>query len=383
MKNKKLLMIPGPTPVVRRIQDQMARETVAFKDPEFVEDFKELIGDLKDLWKSSGEVFVVAGTGTMAMEMAIANSTKAGDRVLVVTHGYFGDRYTEICERKGLKVDVLSSEWGQIVPVKDIEEKLSTNDYKAVTVTHVDTSTGVCAPIQEIGDMMKNYPDTLYIVDGVCATAGELENMEEMNIDLLLTGSQKAFGVAPGMAIVWANDKAMERRKDLGTIPEYYIDFDKWLPIMQDPSKYFATPAINMIWAMKEAVEIIKEEGMENRYQRHHKNALALQKALESLGFKILAKKHCRAITLSNVIYPEGVEDAEFRSILAEEGMVVAGGLGPYADKMFRLGHMGNIDTHDMVSVLATIERALDRVGYPVEFGKSVGTYLSAVKGGK
>ncbi len=380
MKNKKLLMIPGPTPVARSIQDQMARETVAFGDPEFVGDFKGLIGDLKDLWKSSGEVFVVAGTGTMAMEMAIANSMKSKDRVLIISHGYFGDRYTEICERKGLKVDVLKSEWGQVVPVKEIEEKLEKNDYQAVTVTHVDTATGVCAPVEEIGKLMAKYPNTLYIVDGVCATAGEFENMEEMNIDLLLTGSQKAFGVAPGIAIVWANSKAMDRRKTLGTIPEYYIDFEKWLPIMHDPSKYFATPAINMIWALKEAVAIIKEEGMKNRYQRHQRNARGLQKALEVLGFSLLAEKECRAVTLSNVIYPDGVKDADFRKILSEEGVMVAGGLGDYAGKMFRLGHMGNIDTHDMVSVLAAIERTLDRIGYPVEFGSSVGTYLSAVK---
>ena len=125
MQNKKLVMIPGPTPVVRSVLDQMGRETVAFGDPTFIKDFKELIEELKALWKTEGEVFVVAGTGTMAMEMAIANSTKKGDNVLVVSHGYFGDRFIDLCERKGLNVDVLSSEWGEIVPVNEIEEKLS------------------------------------------------------------------------------------------------------------------------------------------------------------------------------------------------------------------------------------------------------------------
>lgn len=382
MKKRKLLMIPGPTPVVRRIQDQMARETVAFGDPAFVRDYKELIDDLKTLWQTTGEVFVVAGTGTMAMEMAIANSTKAGDPVLVVSHGYFGDRFVELCQRKSLEVDVLASEWGTIVPVEQIEKKLSEKRYKAVTVSHVDTSTGVCAPVADIGRMMKKFPDTLYIVDGVCATAGEPEYVDDMNIDLLLTGSQKAFGVAPGMAIVWASEKAMERRSSLGTIPEYYIDFDKWLPVMHDPSKYFATPAVNMVWAMKESVEIIKEEGLENRYARHRKVAAAMQKALESLGFIILAEESCRAVTLSNLIYPEGIDDAQFRGVLAEEGMMVAGGLGAYAGKMFRLGHMGNIDTHDLVSVISVIERALKRVGHHVELGKGVGVLISELMAG-
>lgn len=373
MKTRKLVMIPGPTPVVRSIQDQMGRETVAFGDPAFVKDFKELLEDLKILFKCSGEVFVVAGTGTMGMEMAIANTTKRGDNILIVSHGYFGDRFIELCKRKGLNADILSSEWGEIVPIEKIEEKLKEKKYAAVTVTHVDTSTGVCAPVAEIGKIVKKYPDTVYIVDGVCATAGEPEYVDDMGIDILLTGSQKAFGVAPGLTMLWASNKAMERRKSLGEISEYYIDFDKWLPIMKDPSKYYATPAVNMIWALKESVRIIKEEGIENRYERHKKVAKAMRNALEGLGFKILAKEGHRAVTLSNLIYPEGIDDAKFRGLLAEEGIAVAGGLGAYAGKMFRLGHMGNIDKHDLVSVIATIERALYRAGVAVEFGKGVG----------
>lgn len=365
-------MIPGPTPVVRRIQDQMGRETLAFGDPVFVQDFKELLTDLKELWDTRGEVFVVAGTGTMAMEMGIANTLKAGDNLLIVSNGFFGDRFIDLAERKGINVDVISAEWGQIVPVEEIEAKLKEKDYQGITVTHVDTSTGVCAPIGEIGQMLKKFPDIIYIVDGVCSTAAVPEYIDEMNIDILLTGTQKAFGVAPGLAIVWASEKAMVRRKGLGRIPEYYIDFDKWLPIMQDTSKYFATPAVNMIWALKESVAIIKEEGIENRYERHRKNARAIQEALEALGFTLLANKDYRAVTLSNVIYPEGIDDVEFRKVLAEEGAVVAGGLGAYAGKMFRLGHMGNIDIHDLVGVITAIERTLYRLGRKDKLGVGV-----------
>lgn len=373
MKNRRLVMIPGPTPVVRSIQDQMGRETVAFGDPGFVKDFKELLVDLKELWKSSGEVFVVAGTGTMGMEMAIANVLKAGDNLLIVSHGYFGDRFIELTERKGINVDIISAEWGQIVPVEEIEKKLSEKHYHAVTVTHVDTSTGVCAPVAEVGEMMKKFPETIYIVDGVCATAGEREYVDEMNIDVLLTGSQKAFGVAPGLEMVWASEKAMARRKEIGTIPEYYIDFEKWLPVMHDTSKYYATPAVNMVWALKESIRLIKEEGIEERYDRHIKVAKAMQAALEEMGFNILANKDYRAVTLSNVLYPEGIDDLKFRTILAEEGSQVAGGLGAYAGKMFRIGHMGNIDMHDLVGAISGIERTLYRMGVDV-LGKGVAT---------
>ncbi|WP_458861774.1 pyridoxal-phosphate-dependent aminotransferase family protein [Acidaminobacterium chupaoyuni] len=376
MKEKTLVMIPGPTPVARSIQDQMGREIQAFGDPRFVKDFKGVIDDLGELFGCDGKTFVIAGTGTLAMEMAISNTTKRGDNILIVSHGYFGDRFTDLCTHKGLNIDVLSSEWGQIVPVAEIEAKLKTKHYAAITVTHVDTATGVVAPIAEIGEMLKQFPDTVYIVDGVAATAGEYENLKEMNIDILFTASQKAFGVCPGLFLLWASKKAMDRRASLGMIPEYYVDFDKWVPIMDDTSKYFATPAINLVWAMQESVRMIKEEGMKPRYERHLKNARAMQKALEALGFRILAEEGHRAVTLSNLIYPDGINDAQFRSTLLDEGIVVAGGLAAYAGKMFRLGHMGNIDINDEVTVLGVIERALNRCGHAVPYGKSVGVYL-------
>lgn len=363
MKNKKLVMIPGPTPVVRSIQDQMGRDTVAFGDPAFVQDFKDLLKDLKEMWQTDGEVFVVAGTGTMGMEMAIANTLKKGDNLLIVSHGFFGDRFIELAERKGINVDVIQSEWGKVFTPEEVDEALSKKDYQAVTVTHVDTSTAALAPIKEIGEVMKKYPDTIYIVDGVAATGGEESYVNPMNIDILLTGSQKAFGVAPGLMMLWASKKAMDRRASLGTIPEYYIDFDKWLPIMHDPSKYYATPAVNMVWALKESVSIMKEEGLKERYERHVKTAEAMQKAFEAMGFKILADESCRAHTLSCVLYPEGIDDAEFRKIIAEEGAIVAGGLGAYAGKLFRMGHMGNVDNVDLVSALASVERTLYRLG--------------------
>ncbi len=377
---QKLVAIPGPTPVVRSIQNEMGREIVAFGDPNFIKDYKELLNDMMELWDATGQVFVIAGTGTMSMEMAIANTMRSGDNILIVSHGFFGNRFIEICERRGINVDVIQSEWGQIIPVSDIEKKLSEKHYHAMTVTHVDTSTGVAAPVAEIGEMMKKFPETLYIVDGVCATAGEPEKLNAMNIDVLLTGSQKAFGVCPGLAILWANEKALARRKSFGMIPDYYIDFEKWIPIMEDPSKYFATPAVNLIWALKESVNIIKKEGIENRYQRHIKYAKATQAALESLGFTILADKEHRAVTLSNVLYMDGINDVEFRKILAEEGAVVAGGLAAYAGKMFRFGHMGNIDEHYLVSVMGAIERTLIRCGIEIEVGKGVGTLLGNLR---
>ena len=375
MINRKIVMIPGPTPVVRSIQDQMARETCAFGDSEFVKDYKEVIDGVRNLFQCDGQAFVLAGSGTMVMEMAIANSAKRGDNILVVSHGFFGDRFLDAIKRKGINVDVMQSEWGKVFSAEEIDKKLSEKDYAAVTVTHVDTATGAKADIESIGQMMKKHPGTIYIVDGVAASAGIDERMTDMNIDIILTGSQKAFGVAPGIAILCANQKSLARRKELGeTIPEFYVDYEKWLPIMNDPSKYFGTPPINLVWAMKESLRIINEEGIQNRYARHIKNAKAMRSALTALGFKILAEEGHQAETLSNVLYMDGVDDVTFRNLVQEEGIIVAGGLAAYAGKMFRIGHMGNVDTHDLVSSVAAIERTLYRMGImkKEELGKGV-----------
>lgn len=375
IKTKKLVMIPGPTPVVRSIQDQMARETVAFGDADFVRDFSGVVKDLKAMWRCDGEVFVVAGSGTMGMEMAIANTTKRGENILICSNGYFGDRFVDMCERKGLNVDVLSAEWGKSVTAEMVEKKLAGKKYHAVTVTHVETSTGAEAPIAAIGEVMKKHPETIYIVDGVAASAGAEQYMDSMGIDIVLSCTQKVFGVAPGLTMVWASAKAMEKRKTLGAIPESYIDFDKWLPVMHDPSKYWGTPAINLVWALQESIRIMKEEGLEERYARHRRQAVMVDSAMEAIGFKVAAEKQFRAPTLSVYLYPEGsgIDDAKFRTVLAEEGAQTAGCLGGFAGKGFRMGHMGNIDKHTLVSAIGAVERACVKCGYNIEFGKALG----------
>ena len=380
MNKDVLVMIPGPTPVVESICQEMGRTVQAFGDPRFVADYKSLIDDLGALYNCSGVTFPLAGTGTLAMEMAIANTTKRGDNVLIVSNGFFGDRFIDICQRKGLNVDVLSAEWGTFVTPEEIDKKLSEKDYAAMTVTHVDTSTAVVAPIAEIGEVIKKYPNTVYILDGVAATAGEYADVDGMGIDVMFTASQKAFGVSPGMFILWAGQKALERRKTLGVIPEYFVDFDKWIPVMENPAKYFATPAVNLIWAMKESVRIIKEEGLKERAARHRKNADAIVKALESIGFKPLANADCRASTLTVAIYPEGVDDAKFRSTMYAEGVVCANALAAYFGKAFRLGHMGNITENQIVVGLSAVERSLKACGVEVEMGKAVGVYLSEIR---
>jgi len=383
IKTPKLLMIPGPTPVVRSIQDQMARETVAFGDAGFIADFKGLVADLKAMWRCDGEAFVVAGTGTMGMEMAVSNITKRGEKILICSHGFFGDRYIDICSRKGLEVDVLKAAWGSVYTPEQVDAELSKKNYSVLTVTHVDTSTGAVSPLKAICDMLKKkHPEVLLIVDAVAAAGGE-ESWSDWGIDVLFTCSQKAFGVAPGLMMLWASARAVEKRKAMGTIPESYFDFERWIPVMNDPSKYWGTPAVNMIWALKEGVRLMKEEGLEERYARHSKQAAIFVAAMEAIGFKTAAAKENRASTLSIFLYPEGagLDDLAFRTKLAEEGVQAAGCLGEFAGKGLRLGHMGNIDKHVLVGTIASVERACIKCGYGVAPGKGLAVLQAGLVG--
>ena len=381
MKNRKLLMIPGPTPVLRSIQDEMGRETVAFGDRGFVSDFQCLLEDLKNMWSCDGMAFVIAASGSFAMEMALVNTLKREDSLLIVSNGFFGDRFVEIAEKKGYDFDVLSAPWGEVVGAQEVADQLKKKKYAAVTVTHVDTSTGAVAPVREIGEVLQGYSDIIYIVDGVCSVAGEPVDMKKDHINVLFSGSQKAFGVAPGLALLWADRKSIERRKSIGEVMEYYADYQKWAPVMADTGKYFATPAINMIWAMKKAVEVIKEEGLDNRYERHRRNATAMRAALEAMGFSLLAGESCRAVTLSNALYPEGIEDGAFREELERQGVQVAGGLGAYAGKMFRLGHMGNVDEHELAATVCAIEKTLKTLSPSYVLGAGITAFLKKLCG--
>ncbi len=305
----------------------------------------------------------------------MANVTKRGDNILICTHGFFGDRFIDICARKGLNADTLKGEWGGVYTVEQLDAALSAKKYTAITVTHVDTSTGVVVPLKQICDMLKKkHPEVLLIVDAVAAAAGA-ESWMDWGIDVLFTCSQKAFGVAPGLAMLWASARAVAKRRSMETIPESYVDFEKWIPVMNDPSKYWGTPPVNMIWALKEGVRIIKEEGLEERYARHIRQAGYFVAALEALGFRPAAPKELRASTLTIFFYPEGsgLEDLAFRTKLAEEGVQSAGCLGVFAGKGFRLGHMGNIDKHTLVSAIAAVERACIKCGYKIEPGRALG----------
>ena len=383
MKNRKLLMIPGPIEVDPSVLRAMGEVTTSHVAPNFIECFGNSIELMRKIWQApNGQPFIIAGSGTLAMDMAVCNLIEPEENALVISTGYFGERYKNILTTYGAKVTVLQAEIGEIVPLEEIEKELSSKDYKLVTITHVDTSTGVLNDPQPIAEIAQKY-NTLTILDGVCATAGEISKQEEWGIDVVLTGSQKAIGVPPGLALFVVSEKAMNVWKNRKhPVQNYYGSFTNWLPIMKayeerKPS-YFGTPPVNLIRALEVSLNLINNEGIENRIATHLVYAKAFRKAIQKIGLELVPKKEDEAAnTMSAIYYPETIDGDTFRKNIGEYGVILAGGLhSEIKTKYFRVGHMGAITKSDIVATLSAIEFALAKQNYKFTLGESIGTFL-------
>lgn len=360
---EKLLLIPGPSPVHPRIIHSLAQPTVSHVGTEIVEELPKALGNLKKtVFCERGEAFIISGAGTLAMEMALLNTVAPEEKVLVVSQGYFGSRMAEICRSFGIGHRLLESPWGRAVAPDELESELAAENYHVVVSTHVDTASGACAPVRDYAAVLRNR-DVLFILDGVCATGGIEERMDEWGIDVILTAAQKCFGAPPGLALLVLSERAMEKRKGMKSIPAYYSDLLRWLPIMKEPSRYFSTPCVNEIRAFYESTLIILEEGIEQRFLRHERSARAIRAAFEALGLTLFTEKPFLADTLSVVHYPPGIDDKRFRSVYYQNGVVVAGGLADTAGRVFRMGHMGNLSSSQILFALDALEATLKACG--------------------
>jgi len=374
---RELLMIPGPTIVSPRVLRVLSKPVLSHVSDEFVGGYKEALQLQKKIFGTEGTPFMLAGSGTLGMEAAIANLLEKGERALCVENGFFGEKWEEIVEAHGGVVDRLRFNWGEPVDVKQVEEKLQEKEYKLFTVEHVDTSTGIANPIKEIGEIAKNT-DTLYVVDSVCGLGGMPLKMDEWHIDFALTGSQKALGAPPGISLFCLNEKAWKAVDKRTTEPgDYYVNLKRWRPIMENPKGYFATPATGLVLGMLEALRIIDEEGLENRWKRHEAYSKAFTAGISALGLENFPAKGHEAHTLTVPRIPEGWDDAKMRSIMRNKyGVIIAGGLGKLAGKTVRIGHMGNDTINDLVATLASMECSLAEMGLHDDLGKAVGAMM-------
>jgi aspartate aminotransferase-like enzyme len=371
---RELLMIPGPTIVSPRVLRKLVKPILSHVSNEFVDGYAEALKLQKKLFMTEGTPFMLSGSGTLGMEAAISNLMEKGDKVLCIENGFFGEKWEEIVETHGGIVERLRFEWGESVDIKQVEEKLSSNEYKLFTVEHVDTSTGIANPLKDIGDL-RNNTDSLYVVDSVCGFGGMPLKMDEWNIDYALTGSQKAIGAPPGISLFCLNEKAwsvIEKRK---TPPsDYYVNLRKWKPIMDHPKGYFATPATGLVLGMLEALRIIDEEGLEHRWKRHELYSNAFHAGIEALGLESFPAKGHNAHTLTVPNIPEGVDDAKMRALMYQKySVIIAGGLGKLGGKTVRIGHMGSDTINDVISTIAAMEMSLTEMGKHDQPGKAVG----------
>ncbi len=366
---EKLLMIPGPTMVPNTVLTSMANPIIGHRTKEYGELLEDTVEKMKKVFMTENDVYLITGSGTSAMDMAVSNTVDKGDKVLTITNGNFGERFCKIADVYGAEVIKLEDEWGDNAKPEQVKEILEENpDIKVVTVVHNETSTGVKNPIEEIGNIVKDY-DALYVVDTVSSLGGDYVNVDKFNIDICVTGSQKCIAAPPGMAAISVSEKAWDVINATET-KSFYLDIKAYKKRYDTKKETPYTPSVSLTYAMNEALELVLDEGLENRFKRHEKLAKATIAGLKAMGIELFAKEWARSVTVTSAKYPEGIVDSEFRGLLANKyGILVAGGQGQASGKIFRVGHMGEAREYHVLGTLAAIEMAFNELGLDVDGG--------------
>jgi len=388
MKDRTLLMIPGPIEFEPAVLQALGAPTTSHVSPDFIDAFGNTLERMRGVWRApSGQPFVIAGSGTLAMDIAGANLIEPGDRALVLSTGVFGDRFEDLLGRYGAEVTVLRFPIGETVDFERVRAELEACSYKLMTATHVDTSTAVRVDPRPFGRLGREY-GVLTILDGVCSIGGEELRQEEWGIDVAFTASQKAIGVPPGLALLVASETALDAwRRRTTPVANYYGDWGKWLPVMrayeERRAAYFGTPAVNHVVALGVSLERILAEGMDARERRHERLGRACRAACRALGLGAVPTSDAHAAnTLSAPRYPDGVDPPVFLKAARSAGAIFAGGLHPQiSGKYFRIGHMGATRGGDLLAAIGAIESGLKACGYAFEAGAGVAVAQAVLLG--
>jgi serine---pyruvate transaminase len=322
---------------------------------------------LKYLFQTEQEVLIFTATGTGAMEGTVANVLSAGDTALVVDGGKFGERWTELCNVYGVKVNRLPVEWGHAVDPQQVAKSLDADpDIKAVLVQANETSTGVQHPVKELAEVTRNRPGTILVVDAISALGGYELPMDEWGIDVLVAGSQKAMMLPPGLAFAALSGKAWEFVKK-STLPKYYFDFSKQLKSQGKNQTPYTSP-VSLTLGLQEVLAKIRKYGLERIFAHNRRLSAATKAAMAALGLSLYSKDY-PSVVLTAVEAPAGVDGQKVVSKLREQGIWIAGGQAQAKGKIFRIAHMGFIDTVDLLGTIGGLESVLSELGYQVEFG--------------
>lgn len=367
---KKRLFTPGPTPVPEQVMLAMAQPVIHHRHPEFEELFKRVNENLKYLFQTDQDVLTLSSSGTGAMEAAVCNLFSPGDRVITVNAGKFGERWGELCRAFGLEFIEIPVEWGRGVDPEIIEHHLLTMpDAKAIFLTHSETSTGALQNIREIARLVRTHTDALTIVDGITSVGAVELRMDEWDLDVVMTGSQKGLMVPPGLSFIALSDRAW-KRAELATLPKYYFDLLESRRALKTSETPW-TPAVTLVVGLDVALQMLRTEGIENVWSRHAILAEAVRTGCNALGLQLLASEPSNALTA--IWIPEMIDAKKLlRSVKTDHGITVAGGQGHLTGKIFRISHLGYYDRLDVVSVIAAIELSLAECGWTAQPGTGV-----------
>ena len=364
-----LLMIPGPTNVPPRIMKAMFKPMINHRDEEFRVLYRDILENLKYAFQTKNDVFPLTCSGTGGVEFAVGNLIGKGDKVIVPVNGLFSERLKEeIIRFGGVPIEV-RSEWGSVCSIEEIKTVLETEkDVKAIALVYNETSTGATLrDLPEIGKLTKKH-GILLIVDAISVLLGDKLPVDEWNVDVCIAGSQKCFACPPGLAMVSISEKAYEAAEKNRFRP-FYHDLLMWREFKGKLETPF-TPVLPLYYALDEALRVLKEEGLENRIQRHRVCAQAFYTAFEAMGLDTVAHGNVRSNTVIVPWLPPNINDKEFRRILKEEyGVVVAGGSGKLKGKTFRIGSMGIVSKPEVLRTVKSILESLVKLGYsPVSY---------------
>lgn len=351
------LRIPGPTPLPDAVREALARQMINHRGPEFAELIGRVTDRLKLFFQTSNDLLLLTGSGTGALEAAVVNTLSPGDRVLAVSVGVFGDRFAEIARLFGTDVVTLSFEPGTAAAPDAIARALERQGpFKAVLVTHNETSTGVTNNLAAIAAVVRQT-EALLLVDGI-SSVGSIElKTDAWGCDVVLAGSQKGWMVPPGLAMAAVSPRAWAAYQT-ARLPRFYWDFGharRSLERGQTP----ATPALSVLFALDTALELMEREGMASIFARHHRCAERVRAGVKALGLELFAAETHASDTVTAVKVPADVDPRRLLQKLREDGVVLAGGQGPLAGKILRIGHLGWIHESDVEEILAALARAL------------------------
>jgi aspartate aminotransferase-like enzyme len=366
MDNKLMLMIPGPTPVPEAALLAMAKHPMGHRSKEFDAIFAECTENLKWLHQTSSDVLSLTVSGTGAMEAGIINFLSAGDRILVGTNGKFGERWAEVAEAYGLNAEIIKAEWGQPLDPENFREKLEADtekQIKAVIITHSETSTGVLNDLETINRHVKAHGEALIMVDAVTSLGAVNIPMDAWGIDVIASGSQKAYMIPPGLGFVAVSPKAWEAYKT-AKLPRYYLDLGKYRKEAAKNTTPF-TPPVNMFFGLQVTLQMMKAEGLENVFARHKRLMTTTRAAVKALGLPLLAADDAASPAITSVMPPESVDAQKVRTLMKKRfDIALADGQDHLKGKIFRIGHLGFVSDRDILAAISSLEAVLRELGH-------------------